>query len=68
ARISYMNCQIASAAEEKSAVAEEINRNIANISQAGEQSIQAADQTKVASNELARLAEELQAQVSRFRT
>ncbi|MEW5824668.1 MAG: methyl-accepting chemotaxis protein [Pseudomonadota bacterium] len=65
--INDMNFHIASAAEEQSAVAEEINRNIANISRVGEQTSQAAQQTAVASSELARLAEELQVRVGRFR-
>ncbi len=65
--ISDMNTQIASAAEEQSAVAEEINRNISNISEVAEQSATGAQQTSVASTELARLAEQLQSMVTQFK-
>ena len=66
--INEMNTQIASAAEEQSAVAEEINKNISNISHVAEQSAEAAKQNSAASEQLARLAEELQSVVSQFRT
>jgi methyl-accepting chemotaxis protein len=66
--INEMNTQIASAAEEQSAVAEEINKNINNISHVAEQSAEAARQNAAASEQLANLAEELQNVVSRFRT
>ncbi|MEO5341743.1 MAG: methyl-accepting chemotaxis protein [Gammaproteobacteria bacterium SHHR-1] len=65
--INDLNMQIASAAEEQSAVAEEINRNIVNISQVADQSSQGAEQTASASSELARLASHLQEMVARFR-
>jgi methyl-accepting chemotaxis protein len=66
-RINDMNAMIASAAEEQSAVAEEINRNVANINQAGDESGQGVRQVATASEELARLAAELQGLVSSFR-
>ena len=66
--INDMNTQIASAAEEQSAVAEEINKNINNISHVAEQSAEAAQQNSAASEQLARLAEELQSVVNRFKT
>jgi len=65
--ISDLNFQIASAAEEQSSVAEEINRNIQTISEISEESARGAADTKTASAELARLAEQLQSQVNRFR-
>ena len=67
ANITDLNTQIASAAEEQSAVAEEINRNITTISQVGQQTSLASQQTMVASEELARLAAQLQNVVSQFR-
>jgi methyl-accepting chemotaxis protein len=65
--INDLNFQIASAAEQQSAVAEEINRNVQTISQISEESAQGATQTKTASAELARLAEELQSRIAGFR-
>jgi len=65
--ISDMNAQIASAAEEQGAVAEEINRNIVNISQIANQTASGAEQTATASAELARLAARLQSVVSKFK-
>lgn len=65
--INDLNFQIASAAEEQSAVTEEMNRNIQKISSISEQSAQGASQTRIASEELARLAEGLQAKISHFR-
>lgn len=66
--INGMNDQIASAAEEQSAVAEEINRNIANISQLGDQTAGAASQISMASSQLAQLANQLQLLVGKFKT
>ena len=65
--INDMNAHIASAAEEQSAVADEINRNIVNISQVADQNTENAMQTSKASEELAHLATELQTLVSQFR-
>jgi methyl-accepting chemotaxis protein len=65
--ISDMNAQIASAAEEQGAVAEEINRNIVNISQIASQTANGAEQTSIASMELAKLAGRLQSLVGKFR-
>ena len=67
ASISDMNTHIASAAEEQSAVADEINRNITAISQVAEQNTDNAEQTSRASEELAHLASELQTLVSQFK-
>lgn len=51
-----MNAQIASAAEQQSAVAEEINRNLVTICHLAEASVAAADDTNQASVTLAELA------------
>ncbi|MDM8348655.1 methyl-accepting chemotaxis protein [Pseudomonas sp. sp1636] len=67
ATINDMNGQIASAAEEQSSVAEEINRNVVTVSQVAEQTSVGAQHTATASEELARLAEQLQALVGQFR-
>jgi len=66
-RINDMNTQIASAAEEQSAVAEEINRNVASISQVADESATGAEQTTRTSKELASLASDLQQMVAAFR-
>ncbi|TVP88809.1 MAG: methyl-accepting chemotaxis protein, partial [Pseudomonadaceae bacterium] len=66
--INDMNVQIASAAEEQSAVAEEINRNITTVSDVAQQTSTAAEQSAATSEELARLANELQSLVGKFRT
>ena len=67
ATISDMNGQIASAAEEQSSVAEEINRNVVTVSLVAEQTSEGAQHTAATSEELARLAEQLQALVGQFR-
>ena len=64
--IKAMNMQIASAAEQQSATAEEINRNIVNISDVANDTATGSRQTATASDELARLAVDLQVQVDRF--
>jgi len=66
--INDMNIQIASAAEEQGAVAEEINRNVVSISQIADQTSQGAEQTDHASGDLARLAVDLQTLVAQFKT
>jgi len=65
-RIKSMNMQIASAAEEQTSTAEEINRNIVNISDVSEEAASGAKQTATSSDDLARLAVELQGHVSKF--
>jgi methyl-accepting chemotaxis protein len=67
-RINDMNTQIASAAEEQGAVAEEINHNVVTINQVADESAQGAEQTARASEDLANLATELQQMVSQFKT
>ena len=65
--INDMNTQIASAAEQQTAVADDINRNVSNITRVAEQTAEGADQTAKASVDLARLAEQLQGLVGQFR-
>ncbi|MBA2930795.1 HAMP domain-containing protein [Pseudomonas sp. CCUG 57209] len=65
--IQEMNPQIAAAAEEQSAVAEEINRSVLKVRDASEQTAAASEQTAAASIELARLGTDLQQCVGRFK-
>lgn len=65
--INDMNLQIASAAEEQSAVSEEINRNIVNINDIAKTSTDAANETLQTSRSLAELATELQTIVDQFK-
>ncbi|MDX5407869.1 MAG: methyl-accepting chemotaxis protein [Chromatiaceae bacterium] len=65
--INDRNIQIASAAEQQAAVAEEINQKIINISDVAVQTSAGAEQTASTSSELARLAEQLQLTVARFK-
>lgn len=64
--INDMNTQIASAAEEQSAVAAEINRNANNISHVADVSAEGAQHTSAASEQLLQLSEQLRRQVGRF--
>ena len=66
--INDMNNQIASAAEEQTAVAEEINRNISNISHVSEETSLGAKNTADACHELLELANQLRSTVGSFRT
>lgn len=65
--INEMNTQIAAAAEEQSAVAEEINKNVVNISQLSEKTASGAIQTTSSSSDLSRLANDLQQLVGQFK-
>ena len=65
-RISDMNIQIASAVEEQSVVAEEINRNVTSITDVAFQTADGANQTAVASEQLRCLADGLDQKVSRY--
>ncbi|MFP8825975.1 methyl-accepting chemotaxis protein [Pseudomonas shahriarae] len=65
--IQAMNQQIATAAEQQSAVAEEINRSVLNVRDVSEQTAAASEETAASSTELARLGSHLQALVGRFR-
>jgi methyl-accepting chemotaxis protein len=64
--IQAMNQQIAAAAEEQSATAEEINRSIINVRDVSEQTSAASEETAASSVELARLGNHLQVLVSKF--
>ncbi|MBF6028208.1 methyl-accepting chemotaxis protein [Pseudomonas sp. P115] len=65
--IQAMNSQIATAAEQQSAVAEEINRSVLNVRDVSEQTAAASEETAASSTELARLGTHLQGLVGRFR-
>ncbi|WP_268798369.1 methyl-accepting chemotaxis protein [Pseudomonas huanghezhanensis] len=65
--INERNLVIASAAEEQAQVAREVDRNLVNIRDLSTQSATGAHQTTAASNELSRLAVDLNGMVSRFR-
>jgi len=67
ATINDMNAMIASAAEEQSSVAEEINRNITSVSQIAEETSEASRQNVATSTQLASLAGQLQRLVHMFR-
>jgi methyl-accepting chemotaxis protein len=62
-----MNTHIASAAEEQSAVAEDINRNVNQIAQVAEENAESSSQTTETSQSLAKLATDLQGLISRFK-
>ncbi len=62
-----MNTQIATAAEEQSAVAEDINRSVLKIQDVSEQTATGATQTATSSNELANLGAQLKKVVDQFR-
>ena len=64
--INERNLVIASAAEEQAQVAREVDRNLVNIRDLSVQSATGASQTSSASNELSRLAVDLNSMVSRF--
>ncbi|MFC1747792.1 methyl-accepting chemotaxis protein [Pseudomonadota bacterium] len=66
--IADMNSQIASAAEEESAVTSEIEQNVMNISNAAVDSSDAANRSADTARSLAALAAELEQLVSRFKT
>ena len=67
ATINNMNIQIATAAEEQSAVAEEINRNITTISAIADTTSTGATHTAQSSEELLRLTVELRRLVNQFK-
>jgi len=64
--INERNLVIASAAEEQAQVAREVDRNLININDLSVQSASGATQTNLASNDLSRLAIDLNTMVARF--
>ena len=66
ARISELNIQIATSAEQQSVVTNEINKNVNSINDISLQTADGAEQNTASSIELAQLTEEMKAQVSRF--
>jgi methyl-accepting chemotaxis protein len=67
ATITDMNSQIAAAAEEQSAVAEEISRNVVRISEVAQETTGGAERIAGAGNELAQLSKQLQDLVAQFK-
>jgi len=65
--INNMNTQIATAAEEQTAVAEEINRSIINISKVAEESTTGSEKITIESNGLTNLAGQLVELVQKFK-
>ncbi|ACL72755.1 methyl-accepting chemotaxis protein [Thioalkalivibrio sulfidiphilus] len=65
--ISDMTTQVASAVEEQTVVADDINRNAVSIKQVADETADAISQVDAASLELSRLAASLTGMVSRFR-
>lgn len=65
--IKQYNSQIATASEQQTSVAEEINQNVTGIRDVTDQSAASSNQTASSSSELAQLGSELQTLVSRFR-
>ncbi|MDX3773511.1 methyl-accepting chemotaxis protein [Chromatiaceae bacterium AAb-1] len=66
-QINEQNITIASAAEEQATVAREVDRNLVNIRDLAAQTASGANETSASSAELARLAEELNQLIMRFK-
>jgi methyl-accepting chemotaxis protein len=64
--IQGMNQQIATASEEQSVVAEQINRSVMNVRDVSDQTSTASEQTAASSVELGQLGRELRGMVGRF--
>ncbi|UPQ84059.1 methyl-accepting chemotaxis protein [Pseudomonas knackmussii] len=65
--IQAMNQQIATAAEQQSSVADEINRSVLNVRDVADRSAEAAQDTATSTAELARLGTELQTLIRQFK-
>ncbi|ATP52473.1 hypothetical protein CR512_25305 [Pseudomonas putida] len=61
-----MNQQIATASEEQSVVAEQINRSVLNVRDVSDQTSAASEQTAASSGELEQLGRQLRGMVGRF--
>jgi len=66
-RINDMNTQIATAVEQQSAVAEEVNRSVVAISQVSEQTSEGGRQIASSSSDISALASQLHTLVSQFK-
>jgi methyl-accepting chemotaxis protein len=66
AAINNMNTQIAAASEEQSAVAEEMNRSIVNISNVAESTVQSTRESEHAAKSVGELSQQLQQMVGKF--
>ncbi|MNE17861.1 Methyl-accepting chemotaxis protein McpS [compost metagenome] len=64
--IQGMNQQIATASEEQSVVAEQINRSVLNVRDVSDQTSAASEQTAASSGELEQLGQQLRGMVGRF--
>ncbi|WP_411969653.1 methyl-accepting chemotaxis protein [Pseudomonas sp. p1(2021b)] len=67
ATIETMNLQIATASEQQSAVAEEINRSVLNVREVSEQTAAASEETAASSIKLAQLGADLQLLMGKFK-
>lgn len=62
------NAQISTATEEQTAVANEISQNVISLNDSISEVVNGAEQSSIASRDLARLASALQQQVARFKS
>ena len=67
AKINEMSTQIAIAAEQQSAVSEEMNRNVIHINEMAKENSRGAEQTSSAGKNVAKMASELQKLISQFK-
>jgi methyl-accepting chemotaxis protein len=65
--INDMNIQIASASEQQSSVAENINENVINVKRIAEENAVAANQTRASTSEISQLSEQLKELVTQFK-
>ena len=62
-----INTQISDAAEQQSLVAENINKNVLNVKDIAQENAAASEQTRGASTEIAKLAEQLKGLTVKFK-